>query len=109
MREKGVTTTEITEADERTFSRITIRRRIRPKIKEELQKRKTHDELHRRQRVELAREDAQEQRAEEEALDLDPLAPEHLDGEERRVVPGDEAQDGDDDVSGGDAEEAVPR
>ena len=50
-----------------------------------------------------------EERGEEEALDLDPLAPEVLDGEARGVVAGDEPERGDDQVADADLEEALPR
>ena len=49
-----------------------------------------------------------EERGHEEALDLDPLAAEVLDAEDRDVVPGDEAERGDDEVADADLEEALP-
>ena len=70
----------------RTFGGVTVRRRIRPKVKEELEEREAHYKLHRRKGVELAREDREEERGDEEALDLDPFPAEDLDREEGCVV-----------------------
>ena len=55
------------------------------------------------------RERLTEERGHEEALDLNPLAAEVLDREDRDVVPGHEPERGDDDVADADLEEALPR
>ena len=103
--------------------------RICAEVEEELEEGEADDKGRGAQGVELAREDPDcknrsaaatdisqkpaqkirtEQSGEKEALNLDPLAAQLLDGEYGDVVPGDEAQGGDDEVADRDLEEALP-
>lgn len=87
---------------------VDVRCRVGAKVEEELEEGEADDEARGAEAAELAREDREEERGHEEPLRLDPLAPQLLDRQHRRVVPWHEPQRGDDQVPDGDFEEPVP-